>query len=332
MRARLKSHWFLISLGLIFAIGFFASEALTPLLEMTTLRSAIVFAVMGSMGITLPAQSVRQSLRKPLPTLLAIAINIVVVPMMCWPMRAYLPAPIFGGLFVASLVPCTLASAAVWTRKAGGNESIALMTTVVTNLACIAVVPIGVALVLAKTTELSLTDQVWNLTWVVVIPIVLSQTMRMAGLAEWADRQKLRLSFLAQLGILSMVGFGSIASAMVVREAMQENASLFGIQIGQLFVSVAMLHVAALVFGVFAARVVRADRESQIAVGIAGSQKTLTIGLQIAIDCGVSVIPMLMYHFTQLVIDTMIASRWSNASKSKTKSNEKTSGRIRKGG
>jgi sodium/bile acid cotransporter 7 len=34
------------------------------------------------------------------------------------------------------------------------------------------------------------------------------------------------------------------------------------------------------------------------------------VGLQIAIDCGVSVIPMLVYHLSQLIIDTVIADRW----------------------
>ena len=56
--------------------------------------------------------------------------------------------------FVAAVVPCTLASASVWTRKAGGDDSISMMTTVVTNLACLLVVPIGVSLVLAETSAL----------------------------------------------------------------------------------------------------------------------------------------------------------------------------------
>ena len=53
----------------------------------------------------------------------------------------------------------------------------------------------------------------------------------------------------------------------------------------------------------------------RIAIGIAGSQKTLMVGLQIAIDCGVSVIPMLVYQLCQLVIDTVVAERWKRRSR-----------------
>jgi sodium/bile acid cotransporter 7 len=34
------------------------------------------------------------------------------------------------------------------------------------------------------------------------------------------------------------------------------------------------------------------------------------IGLQIAIECGVSVLPMIVYHVGQLLIDTVVADRW----------------------
>ena len=55
----------------------------------------------------------------------------------------------------------------------------------------------------------------------------------------------------------------------------------------------------------------------QIAIGLSGSQKTLMVGLQIAIDCGVSVIPMITYHLGQLLIDTIVADRWRRGSSKK---------------
>ncbi|TWU45924.1 Sodium Bile acid symporter family protein [Novipirellula aureliae] len=314
MWGRLKRHWFLIALGICFCTGFFASKTLHPLLEMTSLRSGIVFLVMWMMGVTLKADAIRQSVGRPLPTLLAIGTNGLVVPLLCLPTRAILPESVFGGLFVVSLVPCTLASAAVWTRKAGGNDSIALLTTVVTNLACVFVVPIGVALVLSQQSDWSAADQMQKLATIVVIPLVLAQAMRSAGLAGWADQHKVTLSMFAQFGVLSMVVFGSIASAeMVASISSVENASL-GMTAGLLLFLVLSIHLSAMGIGILSARAIGADRESQIAVGIAGSQKTLMVGLQIAIDMGVSVIPMLMYHLMQLVLDTVIAHRWKNRS------------------
>ncbi|TWU42285.1 bile acid:sodium symporter family protein [Novipirellula artificiosorum] len=310
MWVALKKHWFLLALAACFSTGYFASETLQPLMAMTTLRSGIVFVVMWMMGFTLHAEAIRRSVRRPLPSLLAIGINILVVPLLCLPTQWLLPRAEFGGLYVVSLVPCTLASAAVWTRKAGGNDSIALMTTVVTNLACIVVVPVGVALVLARQADISAIEQMQKLATIVVAPLVLAQAMRYFGLAAFADRHKIRLSFLAQFGILSMVVLGSVASAGVVQQASESASRSMGITLITLALLVMAIHLAAFGIGVFSARAAGADRESQIAVGIGGSQKTLMVGLQIAIDLGVSVIPMLMYHLLQLTIDTVIAARW----------------------
>ena len=312
MWAGLKKHWFLTALAICFAGGYLFAAQLKPLLGMTLLRSGLVFAVMWAMGVTLHADTIRRSIAKPLPSLLAIAINMALVPVLCLPTRWLLPDSLFGGLFVTAIVPCTLASASVWTRKAAGDDSIAMMTTVVTNLACVVVVPLGILLVLSQQAEIDAAEQVRKLAIVVVLPLVLAQLMRRAGAAGWADRNKKRLAVFGQTGILMMVVFGAVASATMVQRAGEKAGGWTTLLL--LVVAAATLHTAALYFGVTTARLLKMKRASQIAVGIAGSQKTLMVGLQIAIDCGVSVIPMLVYHLCQLVIDTLIADRWHRGS------------------
>lgn len=311
MWASLRKQWFLTALGICFAFGYLAAQQVRPLLEMTHLRSAIVFVVMWAMGVTLKSETIRQSVTKPLPSLVAILTNTFVVPLLCLPMFWLLPGRLAGGLFVTAMVPCTLASASVWTRKAGGDDSISMMTTVVTNLACVVVVPIGIVLVLSQQAEISAMDQFRKLALVVVLPLVLAQWMRNVGVSSWADRNKTRLSLLGQCGILTMVIFGAAASAGAVERAGQDGeATLSWLTLVLLAIVAASVHVGALWFGIMLARSLKMTRASQIAIGIAGSQKTLMVGLQIAIDCGVSVIPMLVYHLSQLVIDTVIADRW----------------------
>lgn len=314
MWASLKRHWFLFGLGFCFATGFWASGPLTPLLEMTLLRSGLVFAVMWTTGITLPAAAIRHSLGSPGAAALAIGINAVGVPLLSLPASWLLPQPLFGGLFVAALVPCTLASAAVWTRKAGGDDSIALMTTVVTNLACVLVVPVGLILVLGREGGISAGAQVMKLASVVVVPLVLAQAMRRAGAAAWADRHKRTLSIAAQLGILVMVFLGAIASGGTLAPNAQTAAGGSGfLAIAVLVVAIVVIHLTALWLGVATSRRLGWTPATQIAVGFSGSQKTLMVGLQIAIDAGVSVVPMIVYHLGQLVLDTLIAQRWQAA-------------------
>jgi sodium/bile acid cotransporter 7 len=60
-------------------------------------------------------------------------------------------------------------------------------------------------------------------------------------------------------------------------------------------------------------------RDDRIAAVFAGSQKTLPIGLLIATDprllgggkLSFAMLPMLMYHASQLIIDTVVAARLS---------------------
>ncbi len=314
MWASLTKHWFLTALAICFSIGYFGAGFLKPLMEMTLLRSGIVFVVMWAMGVTLQADTIRRSLTRPLPSLLAIAINVAVVPLLCLPTMWLLPDKFFGGLFITAIVPCTLASASVWTRKAAGDDSIAMMTTVVTNLACVIVVPLGILLVLSQQAEIDVAQQVSKLASIVVVPLLLAQLIRRFGAATWADRNKPRLSMLGQVGILLMVVFGAISSATMVDRAGEATTATSWGSFITLIVAAAAVHTLALCFGVLIARCFQLQRASQIAIGIAGSQKTLMVGLQIAIDCGVSVIPMLVYHLSQLVIDTLVAERWKRDS------------------
>ncbi|MCG8652785.1 MAG: bile acid:sodium symporter [Pirellulales bacterium] len=316
MWARLTKHWFLIALVICFTTGYLASELLQPALQRRILRDLIVFAVMWAMGVTLKADTIRKSVAYPWPALLAIGINIVVVPLACLPWVWVLPDRLFGGLFVAAIVPCTLASASVWTRKAGGDDSIAMMTTVVTNLACLVVVPLGLFLMLSTTAGgMSAPQQMKKLAIIVVAPLILAQLMRRFGVANWADRNKPRLSLFGQLGILVMVVFGSAKGASAVTIAAGGQPEPIGWLAGVVMVCAAiLLHLMVLYLGIALARGLRFSRPRQIAIGIAGSQKTLMVGLQIAIDCGVSVVPMLIYHLGQLVFDTIVAQRWKAAS------------------
>jgi sodium/bile acid cotransporter 7 len=52
------------------------------------------------------------------------------------------------------------------------------------------------------------------------------------------------------------------------------------------------------------------SRRETIGVAISGSQKTLMVGLQLCLDCGVSILPMIMYHIGQLLMDTFLADWW----------------------
>jgi sodium/bile acid cotransporter 7 len=81
--------------------------------------------------------------------------------------------------------------------------------------------------------------------------------------------------------------------------------------IAWMLVVVAGLHIAMLVVAQRGGRALGLPRESWIATGFAGSQKTLMVGLHVAlqIGSGLTILPMVAYHVLQLLIDTLAADR-----------------------
>ncbi|MFG0267407.1 MAG: bile acid:sodium symporter family protein, partial [Rhodopirellula sp. JB055] len=299
-----RRHGFLLTLAVLFAIGFTAADYLRPVAEQDWLRSAVVFAVMWASGMTLPLRSVTDAVRRPVAVLTSVGLSTLAVPLAAWWTAGWIAPEWRLSFYVASLVPCTLASAMVWTRRAGGDDSIPMLTTVVTNLACVGVIPLGWWLVSdteavaeltrglqsvagstlgtdaesAATSGRTLADQAIKLGLVVVAPLTLAQCMRHWGWSEWADRTKPTLSWTAQGGILSMVLFGAVTTAdKLVSITEEDGVAVFA----QLIAAASVIHLVCLVIGILFTRwILGRGRKTQIAVGFSASQKTLAIGLQ----------------------------------------------------
>lgn len=305
----ISRQWFLPALLISLGIGFGLTDQVRPLAEIATLRSSITAAVLFLMGLTLNAKSVARSIRQPGPAMLAIGLNTFLLPLLALPSLWLLSPEMAGGLIVTALVPSTLASAAVWTRKAGGDDATAMIVSVVTNLACFLVAPIGLWLILGRVTEISARDQIVSLAAWVVLPMIAGQAVRRLFLAAWASEHRGSLSTVAQMGILVMVCFGSVASADRIHGGSPDGGG--AAEIVPAGVMAITIHCVAMAISIAASRRLGHPPATQIAVGISASQKTLMVGLQIALDGEVSVLPMIIYHVGQLMIDTVIVQRWA---------------------
>lgn len=320
----LSQHWFLLALAVILPTGVLAAEPLSVLNHYSWPRTVIVCVVMGLMALPIPFELIRQSIARPWPALLASIINMVVVPLLAWMCAAALPAYLGGGLIVAAAIPCTLASAAVWTRRAGGDDTVAILVTLITNLTCVIVTPLWLVALLGRSIDLQVGPLVKELVLVVLIPIAVAQILRTKRqVASWAQRRKAHLAMACQLGILFMVLVGAIE--MGLRFDSHSSAAINGhtepvtssttpavtvLQIIWTVLLAAAVHLVAMAIGWQAAGKTGVPRPQQIGVAISGSQKTLMIGLKLAMDCGVSILPMVAFHVGQLLLDTFIADRW----------------------
>jgi sodium/bile acid cotransporter 7 len=181
-----------------------------------------------------------------------------------------------------------------------------------TSLACFVVTPAWLELLVGRTGSSGQTfgALVLRLGLVVALPIVMGQLLRAIPIVrEFAVRRRLALGLYTQIGILSMVFVGAVECGTQLHQLDGGVAPLAG-HIAAMMVLVALVHIVAWFSGYGAGHALGVTREDAIGVAFAGSQKTLMVGLAIAIDFGgLAVLPMVAYHVEQLIIDTVLAER-----------------------
>lgn len=310
----LYRRWFLLALFVALGAGMGWPATVGAVVDW--LPSNVVVAVtMFVMALPLETKALWGAARRPGPAWLAATINSGLAPPLGWAASRLLPTELATGVIVATAVPCTLATAAVWTRRAGGNDAIAFLVTTVTNLACFLVVPAWLWLLVDADMQVHLQGAdidyrriVVGLLLLVVLPMFLAQVIRqLSSIGGWAARNKLRLSGVAQAGVLLMVLLGAVSCG----EKLQQVGNGAVVSAGNIAIVVAAVtavHVTLLLTGFGLARILQIDRGDAIAVAFSGSQKTLMVGAYLAVAVGpLAILPMVTYHAVQLIVDTFVA-------------------------
>lgn len=305
-------RWFFVGLVLALVVGGSRPEAFQPLVAARPLRQGVVAAVMLLMALSLDLRTVVRVLRRPLAPLLGSAVNLGLVPLCAWAVAVWLPRSLGLGLLVAAATPCTLASASVWTRRAGGNDATAMLVTLLTNASCFLITPLWLAVLAGQKLGLESLQParlMTDLGLLIVLPMIVAQLLRLAfrPVARWATARKTPLAIAAQCGVLYMIFLGSVQTGLTMAQlgpsARAADQFLLAIPASLL------VHLVALALGMGLARLLGLQRADEIAVGFAGSQKTLMVGLQVSLELGVTILPMVAYHVGQLLVDTLIADR-----------------------
>lgn len=304
----LLRHWFLIALTVVLSVGFTWPLQVEPLADAIP-QSWLIAAVMFLMALPMPFAQLSGSIRNSGPAWLAIGINSGVAPLLGWGVGMLLPPALAVGMVIATAVPCTMASAAVWTRRGGGNDAVVLLVTIVTSLACFLILPAWLMLLLRTEVTLDFSELSLNLLLRVVLPIIAAQLVRRIGaVGAWATAYRVPLSIVSQLGILLMLLAGAVTSNHAL--ASSDSDTPTALQWGFLILVVVGVHCLLLAIGWWLSRLAGYPYAEKLAVSIAGSQKTLPVGLEVASKFGgLAVLPMVVYHVSQLLIDTVLIER-----------------------
>jgi len=313
VKQRLIRQWFLTALAAVLALGLLVPAPLQPLADSSLLRNGIVAGVLFLMALPLETRAVLRTIRQPWAALLGSAVNMLLLPPLAWAASGLLADELATGLIVMAVAPCTLASAAVWTRRAGGNDAVAILVTLLTNSTCFITAPMWLALLTGTRAELQMGEMIRSLGVLVVAPMTIAQLCRLSpAVAQAASRAKTLCSTLAQVGILAMVMIGAVQISTYLA-ASNWRAVLSWQSLLAMGVVVIVLHLITLAIGDRLAGLAGMPRADGIGVAFAGSQKTLMVGLYIAINYfhGLAILPVVAYHVGQLIVDTLIADRWA---------------------
>ncbi|MEZ6044805.1 MAG: bile acid:sodium symporter [Planctomycetaceae bacterium] len=322
-----QKQWFLFGLTIFISIGLWWGyhssveeiDQLNRFLSPKPLTQVVLFL----MAFSLNSRLLYESFRYPGPVLAASCANYIAIPlvaMLLMPLQSGVDFQI--GLMIAASTPCTMAAASVWTRKAGGNDAVSLLVTILTNGICFIVTPFWLSWAIGSEVQLDTQSMVWRLIYSVLIPVSLGQSARIIPpAARFADRFKTPLGVIAQLCVLFLVFAASCRGGLNIQSA--EGAP--GL-VAVLWVTVCaiFLHLLGMLLAWQLGLRFGFARRDRIAMLFAGSQKTLPIGVLIATDPSLFgnpdflgpgqgipfvVFPMLLFHGSQLFIDTFIANR-----------------------
>jgi sodium/bile acid cotransporter 7 len=217
-----------------------------------------------------------------------------------------LPPSLLIGLLIICAVPPTLSSGIVITGVSGGNTVLALILTISLNLAGILTLPIILHLCLKASGPVTL-DQ-WALftkmLLLVLLPFIVGKTVR-----TMLKKQRVspRWSYVNSSCVILAV---YISLAVSRQEFFRTDAGQY---LAVLF-SVSLIHFLLLGVNSQAANLLKLNAEDSKALLFVASQKTLPVSLAVLAglhqDTGNAVIVCLLFHFVQLLIDSVLASRF----------------------
>lgn len=319
-------NWFLSSLILVLVLGLLLGNFLSAdssfinglsLLDAGWITAVVLFL----MAWSLDSAKILESLKAPGPVLFSLLINMALLPLASLIIiKLQLRPDLAIGLLIAIAAPSTMATASVFTRQAKGNDAVSLLVTLLTNSFCVVVTPFWLSV--GATSEFALDTSTINnlilrLVYTALIPSVLGQLVRLIPQARsFAASQKKRMGIFAQLGILLLI-FRSIT--LNAESLIPKSSSNLLLALLVVWISCLVLHSLGLVLAWYGGYWIRFSTENRIGIAFSASQKTLAIPVLLVAEIQaiskdalpLAIFPILVFHASQLVMDTLLIPYFS---------------------
>ncbi len=307
----IKKYWFFIGMAVMAGVAFTKPEIGRVIKQNNILNIGIFLAFLLT-GLSLETTRVLTQLKD-----VKVLVAALVSSLIFFPVAAYYAARFFleawpdfvMGALIIGAAPVTVASGTVMTAMAGGNVPLSLFICVLGNFASILTIPFVLNLILAfdnTAIELPVLQMLLGLTLKVLLPTMIGQVLR-PRVKHSLPPHKAKISIFNQCIVLLIILNALASSAGSILDVGPVLFLVLAFMIG--------LHVFMLVFNYSLARIIGLDLPSIAAFTIHTSQKTLTVSYLVwagyfAAACPMALIPAIVYHLTQMIMDTFVAYRF----------------------
>ena len=319
MLDQFKRHWFLLAVACVVLSAFQWAQLFEVYVRLNP-TGGLVMLVMFLNGLTLPTPQFVKSLKRPVQIMIGVGCGYLIVALLGYPASKLLEGfntDFAVGLLVISAMPTTLSSGIIWTRLAGGNDALALVTTVVSSGISFIAVPAILFITVGKFISLNPAEMIGRLVLVVLLPVVVAQGLRqIKAVSHLASRHKTLLSVIPQILILNVVFTGVVGGVLQMH---RRGGHLGFTDFLILAAAAAGVHSLAAAACWMTGKALRWDRADRLSLLFSGSQKTLPASLYICAKFfpafPFATIPCVMYHVFQLIIDSWLVEIARNREK-----------------
>ena len=315
----IQKYWFFMGMAGMAGVAFALPE-IGPIIKQYNILNIGIFAAFLLTGMSLETSSVLEQLKEVKVLVAALVSSLIFFPAAAfYAARFFLgawPDFVMGALIIGA-APVTVASGTVMTAMAGGNVPLSLFICVLGNFAAILTIPFMLNLILAfdnTAIHLPVLQMLMGLILKVLVPTLIGLVLRPRvkhGLAP----HKAKLSIFNQCIVLLIILNALASSRDSILDVGPMLFTVLTFMIG--------LHVFMLIFNHSLARIIGLDLPSIAAFTIHTSQKTLTVSYLVwagyfAAAYPMALIPAIVYHLTQMIMDTFVAHRFGRVIQSRS--------------
>mmetsp|Transcript_20662 Transcript_20662/g.43997 ORF Transcript_20662/g.43997 Transcript_20662/m.43997 type:complete len:343 (+) Transcript_20662:45-1073(+) len=258
-----------------------------------------------------------QDMMQPKALSLGMFLVLFVTPLIAWPIMHWgsgrVNETLLQGMALFCVVPTTLSSGVTMVTQARGNVSLAVFLTTVTNLLGVLTMPFSVTQIFATTVPIKPMEMLFELLWLTLAPLCIGMALRrwVSPLRNFAKANKKPLGLSQNSCILTVVWLmTSGAREKIVSSAPSDLASCAFLA--------ASVHLVYRVVGYLAATGAQLPAREWVTIVLMCSQKSLPVCVSVLSalppslrkNSGVMIVPCIMAHAAQLIIDSILAVRW----------------------